>query len=519
MPNTNKIQHATAALADYIHIHINNENLQSKLLEFYTDLDNLLGAFQTSDIIWHQLKYAKLALKLVDEIDDNETLNVDDEFYKYTKHLSDAWRAILSPLLATIIEDSPLLTLDETISQYKELFSKITTSYQESETTLINLKKFIDSHEEELKYRFNEQSEEIGQFIELKTNEASDSIIQQAHSNQNSLEIKSKDIEESLIKLKSSAINEYQEHISLLKDVFEQHEEEVANRIQIRIQNAESIAFELNKKINTASEDISELTVSQKNAINKFSKEIRDKIITSIDNASSTSLQEIQLEQAKSLNIFNEQVNKEIGKINDRIDTEIKEFENKKIEITQILGEISAAYQAGANTRQATTEKWSAEILRVLGVIWMIATIFITMKLFNDYIGFYEIPAGKEIPNLGELGIEWFAIRFMTILMLTSPGIYLLKESAAHRTKENLYRQRGTQLSSIGAYLDELKPEERAAIKKELSKNFFSFHDGKTDTQNVPDFVRDMKEAVSIAKSINSPAPRKKSTMFSKGTK
>lgn len=157
--------------------------------------------------------------------------------------------------------------------------------------------------------------------------------------------------------------------------------------------------------------------------------------------------------QNGALEKFNGEVDDQIDNISNRINKEINEFETKKTEITQILGEISAAYQAGANTRQAKKENISAEILRVLGIIWMIATIFITMKLFNDYIGFYEIPSERIIPNLRELGIEWFAIRFMTILMLTSPGIYLLKESAAHRTKENLYRQRGTQLSSIGLIL------------------------------------------------------------------
>lgn len=111
---------------------------------------------------------------------------------------------------------------------------------------------------------------------------------------------------------------------------------------------------------------------------------------------------------------------------------------------------------------------------------------------------------GETKTTDSQLTTQWFLVRFLTITLLTGPFIYLLKESASHRAKENLYRQRGTQLSSIGAYLSELDIQERTSLKKELAKNFFSFHDGKTDTQNVPDFLRDMKQLVGIAKSINS---------------
>ncbi|GAB6260680.1 hypothetical protein [Photobacterium sp. R1] len=105
-----------------------------------------------------------------------------------------------------------------------------------------------------------------------------------------------------------------------------------------------------------------------------------------------------------------------------------------------------------------------------------------------------------------DLGLSWFIIRFMTITLLTTPCIYMLKESATHRAKENLYRQRGTQLSSIGAYLDELQPEERAQMKKELANHFFSFHDGKADVSNVPDFLKNLGEAVKLAQSIKVPS-------------
>ena len=144
-------------------------------------------------------------------------------------------------------------------------------------------------------------------------------------------------------------------------------------------------------------------------------------------------------------------------------------------------------------------EEKAADILRICGVVGLLSVIIFSLYLFNSYLGFF----GETVITDSQLSTKWFLVRFLTITLLTTPFIYLLKESAIHRARENLYRQRGTQLSSIGAYLAELDIEERTLLKKELARNFFSFHDGKADTQNVPDFLRDMKQLVGIAKSIN----------------
>lgn len=248
--------------------------------------------------------------------------------------------------------------------------------------------------------------------------------------------------------------------------------------------------------------NIEETVDNQKKSLSGFAREIRDEVVMSINNASSSNLNEIQLEQSKSLNYFNEQASKEIGKINSRIEKEVREFEAKKDEITEVLGEISTAYQAGANTIQADKEKKSADTYRITGIIGLITTIFCSIWLFNDYIHFFGKPSGI-VPSIDELSIGWFALRFTTITLLTAPSIYMLNESAYHRSKENLYRQRGTQLASIGAYLGELEPHERAEMKKELANNFFSFHNEDVDKSNVPDFIKQMKETLEIVKSIS----------------
>ncbi|MBF4424446.1 hypothetical protein [Vibrio anguillarum] len=218
-----------------------------------------------------------------------------------------------------------------------------------------------------------------------------------------------------------------------------------------------------------------------------------------VTNQTRASVNEIQVTAQNAANQFHKQVDSQISQIKSRIDKEVSQFETHKVQIESILGDISNAHQSNANRIQADKEKQVADTLRMWGVIALILVIFFSLYLFNSYLGFF----GETKTTDSQLTTQWFLVRFLTITLLTGPFIYLLKESASHRAKENLYRQRGTQLSSIGAYLSELDIQERTLLKKELAKNFFSFHDGKTDTQNVPDFLRDMKQLVIIAKSIN----------------
>ncbi|RTZ17472.1 hypothetical protein EJ063_01435 [Vibrio aquaticus] len=240
-----------------------------------------------------------------------------------------------------------------------------------------------------------------------------------------------------------------------------------------------------------------------------------DNIIQELESRSNTvgqeTIERIRTQSAERTKTFNDVVDSQINSISERIDSEVKEFETKKTEITEILGEISTAYQAGANSRQADKEESAANKYRIAGIIGLVATIFCSIWLFNDYIQFFGKPEGTITP-IDELGIGWFALRFMTITLLTTPSIYMLKESAAHRSKENVYRQRSTHLSSIGAYTDELSAPEKAQLKKELAANFFSLYDGKPDTSNVPDFIKNMNEAIKMAQAIKTPRDQSSSS-------
>lgn len=281
-----------------------------------------------------------------------------------------------------------------------------------------------------------------------------------------------------------------------------QFEEESINRILVTGQGVDKKLESGLRQLTMLENSLNNALEKELNNFNEATKETQTLSLQVIRNASSDASNSIIKNLSSSISKFDQHCNENISSINKRIDQEVREFESKKIEITDILGEISTAYQAGANTKQADKEQDSADSYRKYGIIGLVVTIFCSIWLFNDYIHFFSKPSGTVTP-INDLGFGWFALRFMTITLLTAPSIYMLKESAYHRSKENLYRQRGTHLASIGAYLNELEPAERAAMKKELAANFFSFYDGKADTSNVPDFIKNMKEAITIAKSIS----------------
>ncbi|MGD8230753.1 hypothetical protein [Vibrio sp. TRT 1302] len=292
---------------------------------------------------------------------------------------------------------------------------------------------------------------------------------------------------------------EAKQALSDAKVLLSEHEKEIFNRIDIKARSLDQRIEELSK---TSSVELERLNDVSRELIENFDKHFSAQKNIHFDEISKqtrTSISDIQSSSRDAANTFHKQVDAQVTSINSRIESEIAHFESKKNEIEQILGDISNAHQSNANRNQADEEKEAADKLRRYGVWGLMAVIAFSLYLFNSYLGFF----GEVTTTDQQLSTQWFLVRFLTITLLTAPFVYLLKESASHRTKENLYRQRGTQLSSIGAYLAELSVQERSELKRELARNFFTFHDGKSDVSNVPDFLKNMQDAISLAKNIN----------------
>lgn len=276
------------------------------------------------------------------------------------------------------------------------------------------------------------------------------------------------------------------------------NEEESFNRIKIKERSLDKKVEEVSERIRSEEDRLSGTFSELTDSINHTFSIQQSNNLEAVSKQTRASINEIQKTSQDAAVQFHGKVDSRISEINDRINQEVSVFESRKKEIEKILGDISNAHQSNANRIQADKENKTANYLRIIGTSGLLAVILFSLFLFDSYLGFF----GRETMPDDDLSPQWFLVRFFTITLITGPFIYLLKESANHRNRENLYRQRGTQLSSIGAYLSELPLEEKAKLKKELAANFFTYHEGKTDTSNVPDFIKNFGEAVKVVNSM-----------------
>ncbi|GEK12038.1 hypothetical protein [Aliivibrio fischeri] len=510
-----KIEKAIAAFPDQINFQISSKEVQNKLFKVHADLENILSTFQYSHSLWEQLKCVKEALDLIEDLESN--LILGKQFVEYIHRINDAWYAILTPLLVTIIESSSLGSLDETITECKKVTKDLINTASLTDTKLAELTELISETEKRIIDKANKIYENSEQNIQLTVNDATNYINDQVNDINVKLDNKVSNFERKISDVSNRAKQEHNEYIQLIAENFELKEEEASNRIQYYIQRVELQGKEITQKVDLINNELTDLVSQQQTSLKEFANKARSDVISSIEKSSSDSLSKIQLAQSSALNSFNEQINKEVSNINTRIKKEVDLFESKRENMDKLLEKVGLAKDADVTITQADKEEAMANKLRFYGLSLMYGSIALLIIFFAEYIGLNFWSTSSK--SLSDLTLNDFIIRFMTILLVSSPAVYLLKESAYHRNKENLYRQRGTQLLTIRGYLADLQPEERTKVKQDLAKNFFSFHDGKTDTQNVPDFVRDMKEAVSIAKSINSPTPKRRSTILGNGSK
>ncbi|MEZ8887754.1 hypothetical protein AB6F11_07195 [Vibrio sp. 10N.247.311.14] len=488
---------------------VKNDPSLNDLCDHLDDIDVLMGKIQSKNHINDSESYLLLIelsniirkvfifpsdkiIPLKEPIKDSDVLRpldlsiAIDAFYDSVDGcIIYASRYIISDLEEQIkyLKDSANDNNSELDKKQNQIINKIESRYNSHKTDLENLlnnsKSNLDSNLEDAKSYIHSVARDLNKN-------------QQDNLNQN---------QRSITDLVNKAKTEHEEYINHISSVFEQYEKESSNRIQVRIQKAETIVSSLTEKVAQANKDLSESVQEQKTNLEQFSQNNRSSLIDIINKTSSDNLTKIQEAQSQALSSLTEQINNEISVINEKINSEVKKFEAKRIDMDNLLEKVGLARDAEVTISQADKEEATADQLRSLGFKLLYVSILLLVVFFAEYVGLnFWSDVSK---SLSDLTIDAFAIRFMTVILISSPAIYLLKESAYHRNKENLYRQRGTQLLTIRGYLADLPQEQRADVKHKLAENFFSFHNGKTDTKNVPDFLRDMKEAVGIAKSLN----------------
>ncbi|ASU21968.1 hypothetical protein CCZ37_04890 [Vibrio qinghaiensis] len=317
--------------------------------------------------------------------------------------------------------------------------------------------------------------------------------------------------------------NEFRAKIDDLNDRFDITVGERIEHFERRFSQLQTRNTEITTSITNIESSISEAISESKDSILKDVYKLQDEaqlLKIEISNASKQLTRELKIAEEKAKEKIVEAINEEIAQYK-----KVKELLNIQVtRATDIVGTLSKKAMAHEHIIQANREFKTFLVHQILGVIFLLGAVAMSIAIFSNSLGINvpwlswlvsvptqtvidptteKIIATTNLLASEEAGSLWFFKRISILILLTAPGIYFLKEAAVHRSKENVYRQRGVQLAAIAPYLNELEPCERQGIKKDLVKTFFSFHDGKADTKNVPDFLRDLKETMKIVRSID----------------
>lgn len=180
-------------------------------------------------------------------------------------------------------------------------------------------------------------------------------------------------------------------------------------------------------------------------------------------------------------------------RLEDNIRSEVKGFANQKNKLVNLVGSLSALSRAKEDLHRAKIEADKADVFRLVGIGLMILPLVMFVILFLK-----QTDAGFELnfthDAFGMIG------KFFSILLFSSPFIYLLKESAYHRRIELKYRTRGIQLASFDGFIEDLDIESKKKIKDDLASHFFGSEEVIVNTGNIPNTLQEIKELISSIK-------------------
>ena len=138
----------------------------------------------------------------------------------------------------------------------------------------------------------------------------------------------------------------------------------------------------------------------------------------------------------------------------------VSEIEEKQREAEQIVNLVGNIGLTGNFKGAGDVEKTEADFLRKVA-LWCFggSALIVGVVLL--------------LSNAGHFDFLQALFRLFAALVLLIPGTYAAKESAKHRILEARHRRSQLELASIGAYLEDLPPEQRHKLKAELTERFF----------------------------------------------
>jgi hypothetical protein len=220
-----------------------------------------------------------------------------------------------------------------------------------------------------------------------------------------------------------------------------------------------------------------------------------------IDNITNDSISTFNNRASELYSDLSQSINEKIdGQINSRqkeIDKEVIGFAELRLQLSEQVELFSSTTMADQNQQQAKEETKTADKLRIIGGLWLLIVSTISFYFF------YELLQSSKSYDISMLIFRWMSVLFMTI-----PGIYILRESSIHRADARKYRRLAIQLATINSYLATFEKDDAREVKRSLISNFFSSDETKTDFSSVPDLLKSFEKVQDTILSIAS----KKST-------
>ena len=250
-------------------------------------------------------------------------------------------------------------------------------------------------------------------------------------------------------------IRNYKYEITRQNNLIETEVSEFMKIIQEKKKNLEEEDSNLNSLFGAFNKKLEELDNKHVSLTNDF-----DKLLTQGNNKIDTLIKDEKLK-------LDENYTKESNDYKNKFDELSKEYQEKfnnlYTEITKKDNQISKLLDIVGEKARIGEYKRNADIARKERIIWQIVTIvlfllaFILMlcvTLFSDYNKFT-------------------ILKYVVSAILMGAATYTGKQASNLRKDEVYYRKQELELSSIDVYLENMQPENKEEIKKELSSKLF----------------------------------------------
>ncbi|TNC04017.1 hypothetical protein [Vibrio diabolicus] len=270
--------------------------------------------------------------------------------------------------------------------------------------------------------------------------------------------------------LSKTALEDIKERTDSAAANLARHAQKQSNQLAIQAKDLES---ELLSQIETTASNVK---IDIKDESSKLWRELTEKITLTVDSTLEKKQKEIQDRNERHAKLLLEKVESDVSNLSSKVNEQINDFCLLNDALRKTLNFVASDALADTSIKQAKEEKATADSLRGWGILWLIASIGLFLLTFD----YDKLVDENNVPQY-----TLILLRSFFLIVGITPGFYLLRESARHRTDERRYRQKGIQLATIDGYFAEFEDSERNKVKKDLSKHYFHGAEHFVDSSSV----------------------------------